>query len=82
MSDVKDLVDFFKLTCLSEDGYCSTMGEKNYIDWENNIAKPAMISAGFSDISFITTDGDSFGPLVRQAICKDASGNRCKFFYG
>lgn len=82
MNEVKDLVEFFKLTCNEEDGYCSTSGDKWYTDWEREIAKPAMKARGYTNIRFITTDGDSFGPLVRQARCNDPEGNPCTFFYG
>lgn len=82
MEEEKDLVEFFKLSCEEKDGYCSYSGKKNYLDWENEIAKPAMIAAGFTDIRFVTTDGDSFGPLVRAARCKDKEGKSHSFFYG
>lgn len=77
-----DLIDYFKLSCEEADGYCSTSGKKNFLDWECNIAKPAMEAKGFTAISFYTHEGDSCGPLIRGVRCKDSKGTSCKFFYG
>lgn len=82
MKDASDLVDYFYLSCEEKDGYCCTSGVKNYFDWEQNIAKPAMQAKGFTDISFYTAEGDSFGPLIRGVRCKDSKGNEFKFYYG
>jgi hypothetical protein len=44
------------------ENYCSS---KNYWIWEQNVAEPALILAGFKIGKWQTLDGDSYGPLVR-----------------
>lgn len=69
----KDLHEVFPdLDCSEHSGYCSTSGPKDYSDWEKEVAEPALVAAGYSINYWSTTDGDSFGPLVRRvSVTKD-----------
>jgi hypothetical protein len=56
--------------------------EKNYLWWEDNIAKPLLERFGYTNVSFGNGESDSFGPLSRVVHCKDAVDMPVKFFYG
>lgn len=49
--------------------------------WEIDVATPALRAMGYEPSGWCTTDGDSFGPLVRGVtLTKD--GVRKQYFYG
>lgn len=52
-----------------------------YADWEWEIATPALLAMGFRVGRWRTTDGDSFGPLVR-AVDLTKDGVRKTYVYG
>lgn len=58
--------------------YCDSV---RYIDWEQNVAKPLMEKAGYTNISFYMVEKDSFGPLIR-GVRATKEGKNYKFFYG
>lgn len=52
-----------------------------YADWEQEIATPVLRTLGYEPKRWRTTDGDSFGPLVRGVtLTKD--GVSKDYFYG
>lgn len=49
--------------------------------WETDVATPALRASGYEPSGWCTTDGDSFGPLVRGVtLTKD--GVSKDYFYG
>lgn len=53
----------------------------HYDRWESEIATPALRALGYEPSNWRTTDGDSFGPLVRGVdLTKD--GETKSYFYG
>lgn len=54
---------------------------RNYDRWELEIATPALRAMGYEPSRWRTTDGDSFGPLVR-AVDLTKNGARKTYFYG
>lgn len=49
--------------------------------WEDDIATPALVSAGYRVIRWYSGDHDSFGPLVRCAVV-EKDGRRKTYSYG
>lgn len=52
-----------------------------YDRWEREIATPALRALGYEPSGWRTTDGDSFGPLVR-AVDLSKDGKTESYFYG
>jgi hypothetical protein len=52
-----------------------------YSSWESNVVEPLLVAKGYKVIGWKTTDGDSFGPLVR-AVVLEKNGERETYFYG
>jgi hypothetical protein len=48
-----------------------------YSVWEREVATPALEALGYKVLSWETTDGDSFGPLVRT-VTVEKGGNRMR----
>lgn len=49
--------------------------------WETDVATPALRAAGYEPSNWHTTDGDSFGPLVRGVtLTKDGAAKN--YYYG
>jgi hypothetical protein len=64
-------------------GYCSSDdGGKDWMDWENEVATPALEAAGYVSVSIYSIEADSFGPLIRGVLVFDADGNSRRFTYG
>lgn len=57
-------------------GPVSTQGMYSdvYTDWERHIAEPRLRELGYHIIGWRTTDGDSFGPLVRGVLVRKGNG--------
>jgi len=51
-----------------------------YEVWEREVATPALEALGYRVIDWRTTDGDSFGPLVRTVVV-EKYGRRMEFFH-
>lgn len=51
-------------------------------EWEEEIATPALRALGWEPKCWRTTDGDSFGPLVRGVTLVGSDGTRKDYFYG
>lgn len=78
MNDCKDIFDIISHK-VSMENYCGSKGK--YIEWENKVASPKLVEAGYHLTYWRTTDGDSFGPLVRGMIAtKD--GQKVLITYG
>lgn len=57
---MRDLLDILP-NDVSLEGYC----HRDYTRWEEEIATPALIALGYSNISWSTGERDSWGPLTR-----------------
>ena len=52
-----------------------------YRRWEEEVARPALEAAGWKVGPFYTSEGDSFGPLIRSVVCRRGAEEQ-GFFYG
>lgn len=52
-----------------------------YARWEREVATPALVEAGYTDIRFYNVERDSFGPLIR-GISTLKNGEQHTFYYG
>ena len=83
---MKDLLDV--IGKVSMKGYCAQpsahkqydKGGPYYWEWEDNIAKPALLTLGYTAVTFSDGERDSFGPLSRVVTCT-LSGTKVQFFY-
>lgn len=76
--DEKDLL------CLLPDeiaNHPACFDSKRYREWEDEIAYPALLNRGYVATNWRTTDGDSFGPLVR-AVDLTKNGKTETYYYG
>ncbi len=64
---------------VSLDDYCGSEGR--YRNWEEKVAEPRLKVLGYEVHDWITTDGDSFGPLCREVHCSK-DGRAYTFWYG
>lgn len=82
MRDLLDVIGHDKAKL--ELGYCNSNYRSNgpyYGDWEENVAKPALVALGYSAVRFSDGERDSFGPLSRIVwAVKDRVTH--KFMYG
>lgn len=62
-------------------GYCISSGKKTYLDWERDVANPALEKDGYKVIAWLNGEADSFGPLIRYCIAKK-DGQKFRFLYG
>lgn len=53
-----------------------------YARWEREIATPALRALGYEPKDWRTTDGDSFGPLVRAVDLSHNGGPAATYTYG
>ena len=74
----KDLLDIIGEDLANQPGYATSSG---YLDWERKVAEPALKGLGYKVRQWWTSDGDSFGPLVR-AVNVEREGKREIFYYG
>lgn len=85
-AEARDLHAVFPdLNCSGATGYCNSDRRgngKDYTDWEEDIARPAIEAAGYRDVVFYDIERDSFGPLIRGVRAIDANGEAKRFFYG
>lgn len=51
-----------------------------YAEWEREVATPALEALGYTVTGWETTDGDSFGPLVRK-VTVEKDGKRAEFWH-
>ena len=79
--DDEDEIDLFGVIGddAAEDPRC--FSSHFYLDWEDDVAKPALEQLGYHDIRFSHGDHDSFGPLVRIVDCTK-NGEPIRMFYG
>lgn len=62
-------------------GYCISSGKMTYLDWERDVANPALEKNGYKVIAWLSGEADSFGPLSRYCIARK-DGNKFRFIYG
>lgn len=80
MNDLPD-DDLFSLLPKEAANHPDCFDSTYYSRWEREIATPALRAAGYEPSGWHTTDGDSFGPLVRGVtLTKD--GISKEYFYG
>lgn len=77
-TDEKDLFDILPEE-LANDPRC--FDSRRYLEWERDVATPALEAMGYRVSNWRTTDGDSFGPLVRGVTLKK-DGHAEDYFYG
>lgn len=53
-----------------------------FIRDEMTVLKPRLEEKGFTDIRFSMGEKDTFGPLTRICVCRDAEGKPRRFIYG
>ncbi len=77
--DEPDLLDL-----LPEDivNHPACFDSKRYREWEEQIATPVLRSLGWEPKNWRTTDGDSFGPLVRTVTLVRHDGVTKDYSYG
>lgn len=78
--EARDLLDEIPQDLANDPRYCSVELAR-FIDWENDVATPALEHNGWHVLSWHTGEQDSFGPLSRYARCKK-NGQRIDFVYG
>lgn len=78
MSDEGDLWDLLPDEVSNHPACCDSV---RYLEWERQIATPALRALGYEPRNWRTTDGDSFGPLVR-AVDLTKDGKTRTYSYG
>jgi hypothetical protein len=73
---MRDLLDILADGICME-GYCS----REYDQWEQNIATPALQTLGYEVVSWTTGERDSFGPLSRIVTVRKEDATE-RFIYG
>jgi hypothetical protein len=81
ISDEADDLDLMQLLPDEVLNHPDFGSSRNYQRWEEDLAAPALRAQGFEPSNWRTTDGDSFGPLVR-AVDLTKNGITQTYFYG
>lgn len=76
--DDKNLFDILSEDAANHPACCDS---RRYREWETTVVEPELSKLGFSAKNWRTTDGDSFGPLVR-AVDLTRDGKTETYFYG
>lgn len=62
--------------------FLSHGGTNGYIEQEKTILQPRLEALGYSNISWLEGETDSFGPLTRRCKAVDRRGDTVWFVYG
>lgn len=77
-----DELDLFDLLPEEVCNHPACFDSVRYREWEQDIATPVLRSLGWEPSNWRTTDGDSFGPLVRGVTLTGHDGTKRDCFYG
>lgn len=77
---IRSLFDVIDPELSRQPGFCTTSYDHEgkghtYREWETDVANPALIKAGYTDMSWRTGDS-GFGPLVRICSCLSPTGEQ------
>ncbi len=75
--DCVDLCAVIGYEVTDDPRYCGTT---TYIEWEQEVATPALESLGYTNIIFSDGERDSFGPLSRIVHAHKDGENICMFY--
>ena len=68
--DYADLFDFIDNSLADHPHFCDA---HYYLQWEREVAQPALEATGFQVLCWTTAEHDAFGPLIRA--CHAVRGN-------